>query len=62
MSTQPYNAGDKFRFIAIPGTSVALKSALLKYPTASALMNMPYQDACKLFNVSPFQKLKSWKK
>ena len=55
MSTQPYNAGDKFRFIAIPGTSVALKSALLKYPTASALMNMPYQDACKLFNVSPLQ-------
>jgi hypothetical protein len=55
MSTQPYNANDKFRFIAIPGTSVALKSARAKYKTESELKNMPYQDACKLFNVSQFK-------
>jgi len=55
MSTQPFNAGDKFRFIAIPGSSVALKTAKLTYKTDSALLNMPYQEACKLFKVSQFQ-------
>ncbi len=47
----------KFRFIAIPGTSVALKSAILKYPTTIALKNMPYKEACALFNVSDKQQL-----
>lgn len=55
MNTQPFNADDKFRFIAIPGNSVALKSAMTKYKTESALKNMSYQNACKLFNVSQFQ-------
>jgi len=51
MNTQPYNASDKFRFIAIPGTSTALKSASLVYKTKSELINMPYKEACKRFNV-----------
>jgi len=41
----------KFRFVVIPGTSVALKSAATKYPTQSALINMPYTEACKLFDI-----------
>jgi hypothetical protein len=41
----------KFRFVVIPGTSVALKSAATKYPTQSALINMPYAEACKLFDI-----------
>jgi len=51
MSTQPYNANDKFRFIAIPGTSTALKTAAIKYNTKSKLINMPYSEACKLFDI-----------
>ena len=41
MSTQPFNADDKFRFITIPGSSVALKSAMTKYKTESELTNIP---------------------
>jgi len=41
----------KFRFIAIPGTSKALKSAALVYKTKSELINMPYKDACKRFKI-----------
>jgi hypothetical protein len=41
----------KFRFVVIPGTSKALKSAATKYPTQSALINMPYAEACKLFDI-----------
>ena len=51
MSTQPFNANDKFRFIAIPGTSTALKTAAIKYNTKSKLLNMPYSEASKLFNI-----------
>jgi hypothetical protein len=51
MATQPFNAGDKFRFIAIPGTSTALKTASVKYNTRSKLINMPYSEACKLFEI-----------
>jgi len=45
----------KFRFIAIPGSSVALKIAKQKYSTTSELTNMPYKEACTLFNVSDQQ-------
>jgi len=41
----------KFRFIAIPGTSSALKSAAMVYKTRNELINMPYSEACKLFDV-----------
>lgn len=51
LSTQPFNAGDKFRFIAIPGTSLALKAASIVYKTKSEIINMPYKDACKLFDI-----------
>jgi hypothetical protein len=47
----------KFRFIAIPGTSVALKSAIVKYKTINELKNMPYKEACVLFNVSDLQQI-----
>ena len=47
----------KFRFIAIPGTSSALKSAALVYKTRSELINMPYRDACKRFNIQDSQRL-----
>ena len=51
MSSQPFNASDKFIFIAIPGTSTALKTASIKYKTKSDLINMPYSVACKLFDI-----------
>jgi hypothetical protein len=52
MITQPFNAKDKFRFIAIPGTSTALKTASVKYNTKSKLLNMSYTEACKLFGIN----------
>jgi hypothetical protein len=55
MIVQPLTT-HKFRFIAIPGTSTALKSAALIYKTKSELINMPYKEACVLFNISDFQK------
>ena len=41
----------KFRFIAIPGTSTELKSASAKYKTKAQIINMPYSEACQLFNI-----------
>jgi len=51
MATQPFNASDKFRFIAIPGSSPTLKIASLKYNTRTKLLNMPYSEACKIFEI-----------
>lgn len=51
MNTQPFNSGDKFRFVVIPGTSPALKAAAIKYNTKSKLINMPYSEACKFFDI-----------
>lgn len=51
MINQPYNANDRFRFIAIPGTSTSLKVAAIKYNTKRKLVNMPYNEACKLFDI-----------
>jgi len=56
MITQPLLT-HKFRFIAIPGSSVALKIAKQKYSTTSELTNMPYKEACTLFNVSDQQQI-----
>jgi hypothetical protein len=47
----------KFRFIAIPGTSTALKTASLKYNTKSKLINMPYSEACKIFDIKDSLKI-----
>jgi hypothetical protein len=51
MSSQPLTTGNKFRFIAIPGTIPALKSASLKNKSEQELKNMTYKDVCKLFNI-----------
>jgi len=51
MSAMPLPSGNQFRFIAIPGTIPALKSASLKYKTVQELRNMPYKEVCKLFNI-----------
>lgn len=50
MINQPLTT-HRFRFVVIPGTSGALKSVATKYPTRSALLNIPYDEACKLFNI-----------
>ncbi|MFA9392000.1 MAG: hypothetical protein ACERKD_19480 [Prolixibacteraceae bacterium] len=49
-NSKPLNS-HKFRFIAIPGTIRALKSA---YPDANGeidLQQMTYQEVCKLYNI-----------
>jgi len=51
MNSIPLITGNKFRFIAIPGTTLTLKSALLKNKSGQELRNMPYKDVCKLFNI-----------
>lgn len=51
MSSQPLTSGNKFRFIAIPGTIPALKSASLKSNREQELRNMEYKDVCRLFNI-----------
>ncbi len=51
MSSMPLTSDNKFRFIAIPGTTVALKSASLNNKSKEELRSMSYQDVCKLFNI-----------
>ena len=51
LKSQPSTSGNKFRFVAIPGTTPALKSASLKYKGVEELRNMSYQEVCKLFNI-----------
>ena len=51
LSAQPLSSGNKFRFIAIPGTTTALKSASLKSKTEQELRNMTYKEVCKLYNI-----------
>ena len=51
MGSMPLTSGNKFRFIAIPGTIPALKSASLKNKSEQELRNMTYQEVCKLFNI-----------
>jgi len=51
MTLKPPTTGNNFRFIAIPGTILALKSALLKSKSGQDLRSMPYKDVCKLFNI-----------
>jgi hypothetical protein len=52
MISKPLTSGNKFRFIAIPGTITTLKSALLKDNREQELRNMSYKDVCKLFNIT----------
>lgn len=51
MTLKPLTTGNNFRFIAIPGSTLALKSATLKNKSGQELRNMPYKDVCKLFNI-----------
>ncbi len=51
MSVLPNTTGNKFRFIAIPGTITALKSKALNNKSMNDLKNMPYKDVCKLLNI-----------
>jgi len=51
MTTQPLTSTNKFRFIAIPGTITALKSASLNKPSAHELKSMLYKDVCKFYNI-----------
>lgn len=54
MSAQPLTSTNKFRFIAIPGTIPALKSASMTTPgtrSAQELKSMSYKDVCKLYNI-----------
>jgi hypothetical protein len=50
MIEQPLTSS-KFRFIAIPGTSTALKSAGKNDRTINELKKMSYKDICKMYNI-----------
>jgi hypothetical protein len=50
MNSKPLTS-HKFRFIAIPGTIPALKSASIKNKSEAELRSMSYKDVCKLFNI-----------
>jgi len=48
MGAMPLTSGNQFRFIAIPGTIPALKSASI---SKQELRNMSYKEVCKLLNI-----------
>jgi hypothetical protein len=50
MLTIPLTSGNKFRFIAIPGTISALKSGT-GYRSEKELRSMSYKEVCKLYNI-----------
>jgi hypothetical protein len=51
MFAPPATAGNKFRFIAIPGTIQALKSTSPGYRSEQELRSMSYKEICKLYNI-----------
>lgn len=51
MIAAPATSGNKFRFIAIPGTIPASKSGTPGYRSKQELRNMSYKEVCKLFNI-----------
>lgn len=51
MTSLPSATGNKFRFIAIPGTITALKSMSQSGKRMTDLKSMSYQEVCKLFNI-----------
>ncbi len=51
MIAQPLTSTNKFRFIAIPGTIPALKSASVNTKSVQELKSMSYKDVCKLYNI-----------
>ncbi|MGE5395608.1 MAG: hypothetical protein ACM3P1_12775 [Candidatus Saccharibacteria bacterium] len=50
MVSKPATSTNKFRFVAIPGTIPALKSASIKDQRLQ-LKNMSYQEVCRLLNI-----------
>ena len=51
MIAQPGTTGNKFRFIAIPGTIPAAKSGTPGYRSKQQLRSMSYKEVCKLYNI-----------
>jgi hypothetical protein len=51
MFARPGTTGNKFRFIAIPGTITALKSAGPECRSEEELRSMSYKVICRLYNV-----------
>lgn len=51
MTLKPGTTDNRFRFIAVPGTIPALKSASLKGKSIQDLKNMSYNEVCKLLNI-----------
>ena len=51
LNLKPLTTGNKFRFIAIPGTITTLKSAKLNNKSSHDLGSMKYKDVCKLLNI-----------
>lgn len=51
MFAPPLTAGNKFRFIAIPGTITALKSGTPGHKSEQELKSMSYKEICKLYNI-----------
>jgi len=51
MLERPLASGNQFRFIAIPGTIPALKSASTKGRSVEELKSMSYPEVCKLLNI-----------
>jgi hypothetical protein len=51
MLSPPLTSGNKFRFIAIPGTIHALKSTAPGYRSEQELKSMSYREVCRLYNI-----------
>jgi len=51
MFAQPLTTGNKFRFVAIPGTDPALKSGTPGYRSEQELKSMSYSQICRLYNI-----------
>lgn len=55
MISKPLTTGNKFRFIAIPGTTTTLKSAKLNNKSAQDFRSMSYKEICKFLNIPELQ-------
>jgi hypothetical protein len=51
MFAPPLTTGNKFRFIAIPGTIQALKSGSPGARSEQELKSMSYKEVCRLYNI-----------
>lgn len=51
MFAMPVTAGNKFRFVAIPGTTPALKSGATGQRSAEQLKSLSYKEICRMFNI-----------